>query len=306
MRRTGKKRKLPEIKGEKKIKLSEIDLNKIPTKEKFPKKLKNNKRFRIHWRIANEIQHIKGIFFNGRVHSYVNTSKYKKRVRELGYTSGLCHISVFNPVKKYKGFHLLIKITKDMYPLTEIKALGNLHRNGYAIGTCDCSKDGVKLVQLYLKGKHKSMNKLAFKHVPLETIQKYKSIYNPKTKLDRKRYGEYAMHSACPNLIRDVDKEIVIDGQPQGNLSRYYHYIGSTIGYNVGACDMFLWKPSGKYNGFAVEFKCKNNSTQSNQDDFIYNLKSYGWYVCVAKSSTETIHKLKMYLDPKFHYKLED
>ena len=287
-----------------------FDKNKIPIREKkkrkfvIPDKLQNNKRFKINCRIIHGIKSIENIYYNGRVHGYINNNGLKKRVRELGYTPGLCQISVFNPINKYKGFHLLIKITDDKYPLTELKCLSNLKENGYAIGICNSSKDGIKLIKYYMKGKHKKMNKLGFKgNVKLKDILKYKSIHNPIIKLSSHRYGEYKIHSDTPNCIRKLDKEIIIDGQPQGNLSKYYTWLGNLVGYNPGACDMFLWKCSGKYNGFACEFKYGKNKTQKCQNEFIETLKGYGWYVCIAYSSMEMMDELKLYLNPIFHYK---
>ncbi len=184
-------------------KVLEKSYDKIPIRQnKFdvPRKLKKNKRFIIQHKIKNAIENIDGLMFNGRVHNYVHGEKLKK-VKELGFTSGLCQMSVFNPIKgnlgkEYKGFHLLIKITKDLYPLTELRVLSNFYRNGYAIGICNNSKDGIKLIKYYFEGKHKQMNKLAFKgKVKLEDILKYKTIYKKFTKLSKDRYKEYKIHS---------------------------------------------------------------------------------------------------------------
>jgi len=270
-------------------------------------KLSKNPRWKIHQRIRLAILGIKDIEFNGRVHSYLTSSKQKKKAKELGYTSGLPHVSVFNPIKKYKGFHLLIRLEDEKKPLTEFKVLANQHRNGYAIAICDNSKDGVKLVKLYLKGYHKKMKKLAFKgKMKLKDILKYKKLYNPKTKLQKKRSGEYRIHSDTPNLLIEKHKESVIDGQPQGNLTPYYGLVGKSVGYRLNMCDLLVWKAVGKYNGFAVEIKKEGEKPRKGQREFMEILRGLGWFVTDETSALEIARKFGIYLSAELHYALEE
>jgi len=272
---------------------------------KIPK-LNKNPLWKIHQRIRLGILGIKGIEFNGRVHSYLKSSKQKKKAKELGYTSGLPHFSIFNQIGKCKGLHLLIRKEEKKKPLTEFKVLANLHRNSYAIAICDNSKDGIKLVKLYMKGCHKKMKKLAFKgKMKLKDILKYKKLYNPKTKLRKKRSGEYRIHSDTPNLLIDKDKESVIDGQPQGNLTPYYGLVGKSVGYRLNMCDLLVWKAVGKYNGFAVEIKREGQKPRKGQDEFIEILRGLGWFVTVETNALEIARKFGIYLSTELHYALE-
>lgn len=314
-----RKRKISnKFKKRKRVKYIDINLeepeyhfkkDEIPTKgkDKFtvPDSLSNNKRFKIHYRIIKNIKHIKNILYVGRVQGYINTYTYKKKVKELGHISGMCQISILNPIKEYKGLHLLIKVSEDKKPLTELKCLSNLKRNGYAVGICNSSKNGIKIIRCYMDGKHKRMNKIAFEgNVKVDNIIIYKSLHNPIIKLSKNRYKEYKCHTDTPNKIRNINKEIIIDSQPQGYISKYYNWLSTLLGYIPGTCDMLLWIPIGKYNGFACEFKYGKNGLQKNQKEFIELLKSCGWYVSIVYNSMEMIDKLNLYLNPLFHYKL--
>lgn len=290
-----------------KRKRSEPNKSRKKLKVKLPAKLKKNKRFQINCSLANILKNTPNILYNGRVGGYITAKKHKIKRNELGYTSGLSQISIFNPVGKYKGFHILIKVNKDIYPLTELKVLRNFYKNGYAIAICNNVNDGEKLIDYYLNNNHKYLFKLGFKgEIKLKDLEKYTQIYNKKVELSKDRTKEYRIHSNCPNKIRELYPNVVIDGQSQGNISYYYHYVGKCVGYNTGAPDMFLWIPKGKYNGFAAEFKYGEKGTvRKNQKEFIEKLKKCGWYVCVPRNKNAFFKRLNHYMDTKFHYLLE-
>lgn len=292
-----RKRKPSKKKWNKKIKKFQKTVSK---NIEVPQKMKNNKRFIIHCKIKRELEKIPNILYIGRVYNYINTKSQKTKRNELGCTSGLCHISIFNPVGIFKGFHLLIKISNNQ--LTELKVLSNLHKRGYCIAICSNEQDGIQIIKYYLKNNIKKLNSLRFGSFKLGDITKYKKIYNHKFLLSKKRLGEYKLHSNCAKYIRDNYSDVVIDGQPQGNINHYYHWIGSFVGYPKGACDMFLWIPQGKYNGFAAEFKVGSNKLMKNQKEFIQKLKGLGWYICEPRSQEEMITQFSRYMDVTLHF----
>jgi hypothetical protein len=156
-----------------------------------------------------------------------------------------------------------------------------------------------------MKNKHNKLKKISFKgNIKLENILKYNKITNRIIKLRKNRTKEYKIHSDCPNELIKLYPNIVIDGQPQGNINEYYTWIGNLVGYRHGICDMLIWHPCGKFNGFAAEFKYGKNGLMNNQKEFIRILKKFGWYICEPRSKNVMITTFKKYMNKKFHYLL--
>ena len=273
----------------------------------LPERLrKKNPTFECQSEIAKEFRRRTGVLFNGRLHNYVSNQTIKRRCRNLGHTYGLCHLSVFNPSGKYKGLHILLRLPADRRVTKyEKSALSELERNGYAVAVCSGKRSAMRTLKHYMSGKHQLFRMSAFETsggLTMDDLQRSGRTRTPIPDLKRKADREYRTHVLSVKRLVEDYPAVVVDGQPQGNLHRYksdsyYTFVGNAAGYAVGCCDLLVWKTSGKYSGFAAEFKHGNNQLSPKQEAFISKLRNFGWYVCVPRSVEEFATEFNNYIN---------
>jgi hypothetical protein len=297
-----KRRKVSKKKGEK------VKKSRMYKKKKTRTVTTKNLPFLIQKDIMAKLKKDSKVLKIGRLVGQVNTNKQKKKCAELGYTKGLPNISIYNPVGKYKGFHLLIHTDKNRTPVMALKVLSNLYKNGYNIGICKNSTEGLNMIGYYLnKKKHKKLRKIRTGRFKLRDIKKYTSIVsNNKTVVLKKRSrGEYKIHTESINAIKHHYPELILDGQPQGNISIHYTAKGKDLGYTCGIPDLSIWKPYGEYNGLAMEFKYGYNNKSKIQKEICETMeKRMKWCVVEPRSIEEAKQFLFYYTNINYHDKL--
>jgi len=259
--------------------------NQPPSKKR---KLNNNKngiprqiqdvRFHVQTHIVKLLRgkKYKSLLFMGRIHQFLHTPKQVQKRNELGSTSGLPNITIFNAIGGFHGLHILLITT----PIPkEYKVLARLKMIGYAVACIQATpmkrKKGKKYISpatMAMKVVKAYMNSKYTIDPKLEIILKKYSKSNAvrvlnKVKIHKKRrnrlYAEYKLH--VNSVIYSKEKftngmDLIYDSQIAGNTTRYYGYISKLAGYLLSVGDLILWTPNKKYNGLIVEFKYKNNN----------------------------------------------
>lgn len=68
------------------------------------------------------------------------------------------------------------------------------------------------------------------------------------------------------------------------------------MGVTSGVCDLFILKPSGRFNGLAIELKVKPNKPTPAQMKFIETLNANGYLAVVRYGADEAIKTIEDYI----------
>lgn len=126
------------------------------------------------------------------------------------------------------------------------------------------------------------------------------------------RHTESRIQQACVKIFASLwphyyDQGLFIAIPNGGGRSRIEASILKGEGVRAGVADTFLFVPSGKYHGLAIEFKCEYTDTngktkrtyqRKEQKDWQAAIENQGYRYEVCRSSEDFVRIVNSYLHP--------
>ena len=193
--------------------------------------------------------------------------------------------------------------SEDKYTLNELKSKGNesLPLTGNLKNTIYINESGLySLILISKMDKAKEFKRWVTKDVlpSIRKTGKYEFNNRPYKMLTFSINTEYDLHKKVVNFIRNnYPKAILIPTLGENQINVNMRMKSYNMGYQKGACDLFIGNMHLKYSGFAIEFKTPTGygKLSEEQEMMLQEYENNNYKILVSNDYDEIIKEIILY-----------